>query len=594
MPGFGLVFDTKSRGATTPDRFRSGLDAMRHDDRYRSCVLSVDHPTLIGWTVYDGYPIRAWESRQFRVVVEGMIYDRTWDQFLAQVEAVENERDPWERAGRIISDCAAAADGDFAIILSTKVPPHGIIVALDPLGRLPVYWSQEEGRLIVGREVKFLVALRSTVQPDRTGIAQMLAMGFPWEDRTLVSGVRRLPPGAVLSWREDETDPRIMSAEPSFVTGPVERRMADCAGELVEQFLTATRRRVDTCSNRPLVLSLSGGMDSRGVAAAFYRLDVDAVARTFSFPGYQSPREAESAREIAGLSRLDWRSVPVSAPSPESYDRLVHLKDGLNSAAMAYADQYLTVLVGEAGPNAVLFSGGGGDLALVPRHPERRLRSTDELADLLLFRNLVFHPRLLIDAMGIGRRELQTELAGWLDSYPESDMADKYLHFCFAGYEYKSYFEGEDRNRSYLWTAAPFYSPRFFERAMRVPFEWKRRRRLAGEFLRQFNPEVGRVRNANTGLVPGSVRDSARQWGRQFALSRGSWEKAARKWRRRHTAGWPFPPVPRTQLVERITASPSVGEVFRRDRLLDWVENPAHAAQVWPLYTIVRYLRSLD
>jgi asparagine synthase (glutamine-hydrolysing) len=591
MPGFGLFFDTSGNADKADDRLDCALAAMQYDSRYRTGSVMAGPSLRVGWAAYDGYPIQIWQSETAVLFAEGMVYDRGWDDLLPLLQSDCANRPEWKRAVQFLRDWVAKADGDFAIVFAAKIPPYRAIVGLDALGRLPVYWCRDGQRLLVSREVKFITSLLSTVQPDRAGIAQTLAMGFPWEEKTLIAGVHRLPPGAVLSWHEESGDgPELQTYKWAFDPSPVQGDMPSFAGELVDQFVMATRLRVQACSGRPLVLSLSGGMDSRAVAASLHRLHAEARARTFSLPGYQPPREIDSARSIAALCGLPWRVVPLSPPSLTAYDRLIRLKDGLNSAAMAYADEYLSALVRDSGPEAVLFSGGGGDLALVPRHPERSLRSTRELADLLLSRNLTFHPDLLADAMGVNRDELRDELTAILETYPETDMAGKYLHFCFMGYEFKSYFEGEDRNRAYLWTEAPFYARPFFERAMRSPFAWKRRRLLNREFLRQLSLEVARVRNANTGLIPGSLRDRTRQWLREVVLSHASWERAVRNRRRRTRRGGTLPLPVQDQLLATTKSSPLVGEVFHRDRLLAWAQNPHHPPQAWPLYTVVRYL----
>jgi hypothetical protein len=298
---------------------------------------------------------------------------------------------------------------------------------------------------------------------------------------------------------------------------------------------------------------------------------------------------------IAAAAGFDWKPTLLSPPSLEAREHLISMKDGLNSAAMASAEEYLFALERDCGPTAVLLTGGGGDLALPPRHPYRAIASCRELADLLLSRSTIFDPEIVAQLVGTTVGLLRDRLTATLAAYPEDDVAGRYLHFCLMGFEFKNYFEGEDRNRCYLWTVAPFYGQPFFAKAMAAPFAWKRRRRLQVEFLRRLGKDIARIPSANTGLVPGSVLDQARQWLREASLSSRAMEflwYAQRRQRSPHTFAIPAPANQR--MIATVTKSAVIGAVFDRNKLLELLSTPISEQRYWLLYTLVRYLSSLD
>jgi asparagine synthase (glutamine-hydrolysing) len=62
---------------------------------------------------------------------------------------------------------------------------------------------------------------------------------------------------------------------------------------------------------------------------------------------------------------------------------------------------------------------------------------------------------------------------------------------------FKWLFEGEDRNRFYFWTVAPFYSAVFFQYAMKCPQKQKADFELYREFFRILSPSLASIENAN-------------------------------------------------------------------------------------------------
>jgi asparagine synthase (glutamine-hydrolysing) len=105
---------------------------------------------------------------------------------------------------------------------------------------------------------------------------------------------------------------------------------------------------------------------------------------------------------------------------------------------------------------------------------------------------------------------LHEALRARLAVYPEAAPADRYVRFAFAERARKWLFEGEERNRGYLWSTTPFWAPAFVERALAVPPARKRGYALYRDFLAALAPETVRVPSANWGHPVDSLAASAR------------------------------------------------------------------------------------
>jgi asparagine synthase (glutamine-hydrolysing) len=130
-------------------------------------------------------------------------------------------------------------------------------------------------------------------------------------------------------------------------------------------------------------------------------------------------------------------------------------------------------------------------------------------------------------------------VAARLDAYPERSLAHKHVHFLFAERAYRWVYEGEDRNRCFLWHTTPFYAPAVFDRATRAPTRIKRDERLRARVLALVAPEVANLTNASTGVAPTAP---AAAWSRRMRRFAGSVlyrtlgpeaERRVRRWLRR-------------------------------------------------------------
>jgi hypothetical protein len=192
-----------------------------------------------------------------------------------------------------------------------------LVGATDWLGTDPLFYHEKTGR--VSRDIHEVIDLRS-LDFDGDALRDYLDFGYCVFGRTPIQHVRFLTPGKALYQRPDCGFAESTLADPS---DSVENSTADEHDTLDR--LCAAVREWEARQRDPIVLPLSGGLDSR-LLASFLR--EPARARAFTYGISDRPeRSAEVvvAREVAARLRVPWRQVPLERVHAhlDAWDRLM-------------------------------------------------------------------------------------------------------------------------------------------------------------------------------------------------------------------------------------------------------------------------------
>ena len=189
-----------------------------------------------------------------------------------------------------------------------------LFLARDRFGVKPLYYVlSQDGSLYFASEIKAL--LEAGAVSPRLNLASLpdyLANHAPSAAETLFDGVRRLPPGNTLRWRDG-----VVQIAPywdlRFAFHQQQDHRAD-EKELVAEFGSRFREavRLRLMADVPLGVFLSGGIDSAAITATMSNL-VDAPIRTFSVAfAEREANELEYARLVAERFRTEHNEVLVS------------------------------------------------------------------------------------------------------------------------------------------------------------------------------------------------------------------------------------------------------------------------------------------
>lgn len=204
--------------------------------------------------------------------------------------------------------------GMFAIAI-WDASRRRLLLARDRLGKKPLYWRLDGGRLSYGSELKALLAdpsLDRTV--DREALALFLAYQYVPSPMSILAGVHKLPPASVLVWEGGE--PRIERYW-TLEYGPKSHRsLEEDRDACLDRLREAVRIRLR--SDVPVGCFLSGGIDSSVVTALMAEMSPEPV-RTFTIgfdvDTFDESRQAEavarhfSTRHITEVVSLDALSL---------------------------------------------------------------------------------------------------------------------------------------------------------------------------------------------------------------------------------------------------------------------------------------------
>ncbi len=188
----------------------------------------------------------------------------------------------------------------------------GLTLGRDPFGAKPLLYSLDSsrGEICFASELSGLLALTGGApRIDRRALAERVAFQIPHGDRTLIAGVRMLPPGHVLTVGADGSV--AIRKYMDVVFSPEEGRSADdWAEELREELRRAVREALR--ADVPVGLTLSGGIDSTLVAALATE---EAGPGLPAFTGYFDEGPAYDEREYARVAAkeigLELIEVPI-------------------------------------------------------------------------------------------------------------------------------------------------------------------------------------------------------------------------------------------------------------------------------------------
>jgi len=185
----------------------------------------------------------------------------------------------YEERGTALVD---SLNGQFAFALYDRREER-LLLARDPFGINPLYFCEAGGLLLFASELKGI--LRHPAAPrriDLVGLDQILSLPGLVSPRTLLAGIRSLPPGHLLVAARGEVAMRQYWDLEYPLEGealPV-RSEEEWVEELRERFERSVARRLQ--ADVPVGLFLSGGMDSSLVAASAVRQSGGAPRPSFS------------------------------------------------------------------------------------------------------------------------------------------------------------------------------------------------------------------------------------------------------------------------------------------------------------------------
>jgi asparagine synthase (glutamine-hydrolysing) len=518
MPGISLTCnlgkkDIKS-GVKAEQLFLSALDSATYNESYKRKILLEEDNYMLGSTIYPEYPVKTIDIGKFWVCIEGRIYGKqnaavSSNELDELLNCIFSYRSGEERNRKVIIDWLLQTDGEFVIFALNKKTKDFAIIN-DVLGRLPLYYHYvEEKEIIISRELQFILYLTQNRaidvdRFDRMGIAQFLLFRHPVGSRTLLRNISRIEPGTLVTICNKNSEVKIESLyrfnfdKQEYASDTIKRN----AENLVSLFSEACRKRANYGNKN--IISLSGGLDSRAVAACFHLNKIPCYASSridHSWtPSLGKSPEADIAKKVASLFKIEWKNFDFIKPTAEDLVMLLNIKHGSSYLAFSFLLPFLDELKHEHGSSALtIFTGHGGDIILADLTPKKKIKNIDDLISRIIRGRGFFSLSEIAALTEVKETEIVNELKHLLASYPENDLNRKYIHYLFYEIDFKFGFESEDINRFYFWSVSPFYAIPFFYYAVNCASRNKSQHNLYREFLMMLSPSAAAISNSNWG-----------------------------------------------------------------------------------------------
>jgi asparagine synthase (glutamine-hydrolysing) len=265
-----------------------------------------------------------------------------------------------------LAEALAAANGMFALALWDRAS-RTLALARDRFGQKPLAYGWNGRAFLFGSELGALAADDGfAAVPDRDAIAAMLGVGAVPAPFTALVGIRKLPPGTLLTIAGDAAPgtmppPATWWSAASIVAAGRGSPFRGSAAEAEEQLAALLADAVRLCrvADVPLGAFLSGGIDSTAVVAAMR--DRGTPPRSFTI-GFADRAFDEAPHAEAVARHLGTAHTTLTATEADAL-AIVPALGTLYDEPFADSSQIPTILVSRLARAhvTVVLSGDGGD-----------------------------------------------------------------------------------------------------------------------------------------------------------------------------------------------------------------------------------------
>jgi asparagine synthase (glutamine-hydrolysing) len=252
-------------------------------------------------------------------------------------------------------DCFRHLNGMFAVAIWDR-PRRRLVLARDRLGKKPLVFLHQPGRLAFGSELKSLLEIPGVARDvDVTALDHYLTFQYVPHPRTIFRGISKLSPGHLAVYADDQLQVR------PYWQPDLQRQCAiserDACEQLRELLESSVAMRLQ--SDVPLGAFLSGGIDSSLIVAIAQRATQQPM-KTFSigFPVKQYD-ETHYARRVAEHLKTEHHEFQVTPAGMEILPSLVWHYDEPFADSSAIPTWYVSQRTREH--VTVALSGDGGD-----------------------------------------------------------------------------------------------------------------------------------------------------------------------------------------------------------------------------------------
>jgi asparagine synthetase B (glutamine-hydrolysing) len=373
---------------------------------------------------------------------------------------------------------------------------QALSLVTDLIGHRPIYIARHRGGLLFSAELKALVAAGLEPRLDLEAWAEMLAYEHPQGDHTPLADVRLIPPANTLTYGLDGSERLHERWRYRLEPDP-----HGDEGEFVEALAAALDRSTSTRRAPHSALALSGGLDSRCIAASLFLRSDRLLAATFGANGSQDLQLGTLVAARAGLPHRPLpledgyiaRGAAATVWLAEGHVRCLHAHH-LVLGSLRKSDRVDSLLIGFAG-DAVLRDYAWRDDVPDDRlaaalHEERARCISDELLE------AIFLPGFGRSIRGLARESLTRVLAE-----EDGEQRERVRQFVWRQNQRRKVLPGSELFLDDLAARDPYADADVIELARRMPEPLRCGGRLQCTLLQRV-PELGDPISPKLGFSP--------------------------------------------------------------------------------------------
>ncbi|GAA0879718.1 hypothetical protein GCM10009119_26870 [Algoriphagus jejuensis] len=436
------------------------------------------------------YPIFQQEiSQGILLILEGRIFGESFESIAAELKSVGADS-----MDDRLTHYSFNLDGEF-FFYKIDTRSNKILVVGDHLNRLPLYFGSDGQQWIVSRQIS-IAALFMRSKINKVNLAEFMVFDYNLSDRTWFDNLYFLQIDDFIEVDTLRNDLRVKRKPETYDFGnkTVGVITEDLLLNMADIFLQACSVRADEIN----VLSMSGGMDSRSVAAGLVKNSKALAGVTFENAEKTALYDSIIAEEIADSLGIKWHKVALSRDSfLEDVDSLMNIKMSIQPCRFYYLYQFCAEVQKKFGNDITFFTGDGGDKVFPDLGRNLKFNDDYKLFKFIIRENHEFSVEHASAIVGISSKDLENQIFSYIRSLPAKTSSNKLEQFILRARMKRYIFEGEDRNRNYFWSTTPFLSKRFFSLMMSISPQIKRQELFYFEFISRLNREVAEIRNEN-------------------------------------------------------------------------------------------------
>ncbi len=480
MPGF-IIHVREDK-----EQLQKGLDSLKFDSRFECEKIFENKGVCFRFNGYSTYPHTIVETETFFCLIEGCVYNASAEQKAYDLfELIKKES--FQEIGAQIKQL----DGEFVFCFYLKEKEQVIIIN-DAWGRLPIYYTVQGETVILTREISFVSSYLPKLTLSKVDAALYSMFGYTLGDSTIFDGINKLSPHSVAIVH---TIKPCVEVHNSFdIKGLVEKTDEEDCEKLIQALEEATFRRVSKFEKPSL--SLSGGLDSRLIAGLIAKRNAPVSFTTFDIAGSHEKLDLIGAKQITKTLNWENRHDVISLKAPTVSDRkyLLNIKQGLNGLEMAFIIPYLKAI---SKFSDCSLTGDGGDKFFVDLRPMSNIKTRQGLVRSLLRTHTKLSPKRAATLFGVSERSVLQKIESTIDSYGMTSLNDSFVAFQIRERGMNWLFEGEDRNRTFIWSTSPFYDPQVIKTAMSFSMKSKQYGALFKGLFERIPGSLGQIVNPN-------------------------------------------------------------------------------------------------